>query len=177
MPYFCQKVSTVLPYFCQKYIYIYMSSLKNIVLLYFFIGFFSDFILNYLSRQTSSYIPKTIKVLEYYFDRKTIKNAPLRHIISGINAGLTIVGALLITMLLSKLIFGFIHPNNVSQLWRFILIAFCTGYAADVLIYKTQLFGDTLNPYYKLAGAGVWGALAFIFSILISFFLLRYART
>jgi len=153
-----------------------MSSLKNIISLYFFIGFFSDFILNYLSRQTSSYVPKTVKVLKSYFDRKTIKNAPLRHIVSGINAGLTIVGALLITMLLSKLIFGFIHPKNASQLWRFILIAFCMGYAADILIYKTQLFGDTLNPYYKVAGAGLWGALAFIFSILLSFYFVVLAR-
>jgi hypothetical protein len=149
-----------------------MKSIIKIVLLYFFIGFISDLVLNYLSRQ--SYAPKSVKVLKLYFDRKNIKSDSLRHFISAINAGLTIVVALFITMIISKLFLGFIHPTNISELWRFILLAFIIGYIIDIIIFKIQLFGDTLNPYYKSAGAGLWGAIAFIFSILTTYILVYY---
>lgn len=158
-----------------------MSLLVFILLLYFFIGFLADLVLNYLSRQT--YAPATVKALEIYFERKEIKSASWRAIISGVNAGLTIVGVLLIVMGLFKLISStstsasstsIWHPTTPKQLLYFILLAFPIGWAADVIIYKTQLFGPSLNPYYKIAGAGLWGALAFIFSILVSYFLLKW---
>lgn len=149
-----------------------MLSLTGIVLLNFFIGFISDIILNYLSRQ--KYVPKPIKALEIYFLRKTIKSEPLRTIISAINAGLTIVICLLIVMFISHFIFGFAFPVRFNQLYKYIPLAFVIGYAADVFIYKLHIFGDTLDPYYKVTGAGLWGALAFIFSILISYFLSLY---
>ena len=168
-----------------------MSSLfVLILLLYFFIGFFADLVLNYLSRQT--YAPATVKALEIYFERKEIKSASWRAIISGVNAGLTIVGVLLIVMGMYKLTSTSAsststsasstsarststwHPTTPKQLLYFLLLAFPVGWAADVIIYKTQLFGPSLNPYYKIAGAGLWGALAFIFSILVSYFLLKW---
>lgn len=153
-----------------------MSLLVLILLLYFFIGFFADLVLNYLSRQT--YAPAPVKALEIYFERKEIKSASWRAIISGVNAGLTIVGVLLIVMGLYKLTStsstSAWHPNTPKQLLYFLLLAFPIGWAADVIIYKTQLFGPSLNPYYKIAGAGLWGALAFIFSILVSYFLLKW---
>ena len=166
-----------------------MSLLVLILLLYFFIGFFADLVLNYLSRQT--YAPATVKALEIYFERKEIKSASWRAIISGVNAGLTIVGVLLIVMGLFKLTSASTsstststsasstgtsawHPTTPKQLLYFLLLAFPIGWAADVIIYKTQLFGPSLNPYYKIAGAGLWGALAFIFSILVSYFLLKW---
>jgi hypothetical protein len=145
-----------------------MISLKGILLLYFFIGFISDIALNYLSRQ--SYSPKPVKALKIYFQRKTIKSGLMRLLISAFNAGLTIVVALIITMIISKFLFGFSHPLNFKSLFKFILLAFIIGYGADVFIYKTQLFGETLNPYYNASGgAGLWGALAFIFSILLAY--------
>jgi len=157
-----------------------MSLLVLILLLYFIIGFFADLVLNYLSRQT--YAPATVKALEIYFERKEIKSASWRAIISGVNAGLTIVGVLLIVMGLFKLTLAMTsgtstsawHPTTPKQLLYFLLLAFPIGWAADVIIYKTQLFGPSLNPYYKIAGAGLWGALAFIFSILVSYFLLKW---
>lgn len=164
-----------------------MSLLVLILLLYFFIGFFADLVLNYLSRQT--YAPATVKALEIYFERKEIKSASWRAIISGVNAGLTIVGVLLIVMGFFKLTSASTsststsasstgtsawHPTTPKQLLYFLLLAFPIGWAADVIIYKTQLFGPSLNPYYKIAGAGLWGALAFIFSILVSYFLLKW---
>jgi hypothetical protein len=93
----------------------------------------------------------------------------LRDIVSGINAGLTIVVAILLTMGLSHFIYNFYHPQNITQLLRFFLIAFPLGYVMDIIIYKTELFGSTLNPFYEIAGAGFWGAMAFIFSIIVGY--------
>ena len=144
-----------------------MLSLPDIGLLNFFIGFVSDIILNYLSRQ--KYVPDTMKALEIYFLRKNIKSEPLRTFISAVNAGLTIVVCLLVVMFLSSFILGFAFPQRLNQLYKYSVLAFIVGYAADIFIYKMHIFGHTLDPYYKLAGAGLWGALAFIFSIWLSY--------
>jgi hypothetical protein len=145
-----------------------------ILLLYFFIGFISDLILNYLSQQ--SYAPASIKSLNIYFKRPGIKIPFVRDMVSAINAGLTIVVAILITMFLSHWIFNFYHPHSLKQLASFLLLAFPIGYIMDIVIYKTELFGPTLNPFYKIAGAGFWGAGAFIFSIMTSYFLSKYIK-
>ena len=142
-------------------------SLIGILLLHFFIGFISDIGLNYLSRQ--SYATGPIKALEIYFKRKSIKGEPQRTIISAVNAGLTIMVALIFTMLISIILFGFTYPMKIKQLFKFVILAFIIGYALDYIIYKTQLFGKSLNPYYKVTGAGLWGALAFVFSILLGY--------
>jgi hypothetical protein len=135
--------------------------------LYFFIGFFSDIVLNYLSRQ--AYAPVSITALKVYFDRPSIKNSVIRDIVSAINAGLTVLVGIVMTMLLSYVIFNFAHPQTLAQLYRFLLLAFFVGYGLDVFIYKTAFFGPTLDPFYKIAGAGFWGAAAFIFSILVAY--------
>ncbi len=140
-----------------------------ISLLYFFIGFFSDIVLNYLSRQT--YAPASIKALKVYFFRPGIENAFMRDTVSATYAGLTIVTALLVTMFFSQLIFKFSHPRSLKQLYQFIILAFPIGYLMDILIYKTELFGPTLNPFYKIAGAGFWGAIAYIFAIVVAYFI------
>lgn len=145
-----------------------------IIFLNFFIGFISDIGLNYLSRQ--SYSPAAIKVLKFYFERKDIKTEFMRVFISAVNAGLTIVAALLVTMLLAYLLFGFSFPLNLYQLFLYTVLAFLIGYATDFLIYKTEFFGASLNPYYKKVGAGLWGALAFIFSIWASYILYTYSK-
>ena len=139
----------------------------KLISIYFFIGFLSDMILNYFSRQ--HYAPASIKALHIYFQRPSIKNAHLRDLYSAINAGVTIITAIVITMLLSKFIFNFYHPHSLNQFGRFLLIAFLVGYVMDIIIYKLQVFGSTLNPFYKIAGAGFWGAAAFIFSIFCYF--------
>jgi len=149
-----------------------MISILYIIVIYFFIGFFSDIILNYLSHQTFS--PDSIRALNVYFMRKSIKTRFIRDIVSAIYAGLTIVVVLLLTMIISQKVFKFKHPKNLNQLLKFILIAFPIGYIADVIIYKIELFGPTLNPFYKIAGAGFWGAAAFIFSIIFGYIINRY---
>ena len=143
----------------------------NIISIYFFIGFISVIILIDLSRQ--AYAPDSIRALKVYFFRAGIKNSHMRDLVSAINAGLTIVAALLLTMGLCKLVFNFYHPHSLLDLLRFLLLAFPIGYAVDMIIYKTELFGPTLNPFYKIAGAGFSGAMAFLFSILVAYLILH----
>ena len=81
--------------------------------------------------------------------------------------------ALIITMLISIVLLGFSYPVTIKQLFKFTILAFIIGYIIDVIIYKIELFGKTLNPYYKAVGAGLWGALAFIFSIIIGYYLIK----
>ena len=87
---------------------------------------------------------------------------------------MTILVALVITMLFSYLLFGFVMPNNFTNLIYFCILAFLIGYILDILIYKLKIFGNRLNIYYKTLGAGFWGGLAFVFSIVISYFIQKY---
>ena len=51
-------------------------------------------------------------------------------------------------------------------------MAYFIGYALDVFIYKMNVFDD-LQSFYNEMGAGKGGALSFLFSLAISFFLLK----
>lgn len=126
----------------------------------------SDIILNVLSKNqlTKEYNLKIILALKPYFKNKSM-------IESAVYASITIIIALLINMFISKNIFGFYIPNNNVELIKFICIAFPIGYIIDIMIDYYKLFGDSLNLYYKTAGAGLWGALAFVFAIIISYLL------
>jgi hypothetical protein len=130
----------------------------------FAIGFFSDLVLNILSRSSSYSIP-AIRALKPYFNHY---NSP---ILPAVYAGLTVLSVLLITIFFSYFLFGFASPLNRKQLYPFLLLSFPIGYLADILIYKLQIFGSSLNPFYKIAGAGFWGAMSFIFAISVAFFL------
>jgi hypothetical protein len=136
----------------------------GLLFLYFLIGFVADIVLNYLSRQ--SFAPASVRALKVYFTRPGTKNV---NFVSAVNAGLTIVVALVFTMIFSKLIFQFSHPQALPQLFRFLVLAFPIGYVMDIFIYKTEWFGPTLNPFYKIAGAGFWGAIAYIFAIIVAY--------
>ena len=132
------------------------------IFLNFCVAFISDVILRFLSTQN---INPIITSLKPYFENKSIMYA-------GFLAGLTIVSALLISLSVSYLCFGFLIPSSYNEMIYFLLISFILGYIIDYLIYKWQLFGKSLNQYYQLAGAGFWGALAFLFSVIISYILL-----
>jgi hypothetical protein len=142
-----------------------MSITKNIILflfLNFAISFMSDIILNDLS--TNFNIVTSLK--SYFYKQSIIKCA--------FDAGATILFALAINMCFSYFLFGFIIPENFSNLLQFCMLAFLIGYMLDILIYKFKIFGDRLNDYYKTLGAGFWGGLAFVFSIVISYFIQKY---
>ena len=119
----------------------------------------SDIVLNDLSTNFNM-----IKSLQTYFHKQSI-------IKSAFDAGITVIFALVINMLCSYFLFGFIIPNNFKNLIYFCILAFLIGYTIDILIYKLKIFGNRLNEYYKKLGAGFWGAMAFEFSIIISYFI------
>jgi len=135
------------------------------ILINFFVSFLSDIILNDLANKKIMDTGfKIIYSLKPYFQDKSI-------IISGIYAGLTIIVSLAFVMLLSKIILGFYEPTNSYTLLQFLFLSFVIGYFIDILIEKLDIFGKSLHPYYKEAGSGFWGAVAFIFSIVISFYI------
>jgi hypothetical protein len=110
--------------------------------------------------------PPSIKALLPYF-----KYYDSIIITAGL-AGLTVVSVLLITMFISYFLLGFAVPVNSNyRLLNFLILAAPLGYIADQFIYKYQIFGKLLNPYYRIAGVGWWGMLAFVFSIIISYFI------
>jgi hypothetical protein len=54
----------------------------------------------------------------------------------------------------------------------FFVIAYVIGYALDVFIYKMNIF-DNLQPFYNEVGAGNGGAVSFLFSLVVSFVVLK----
>lgn len=131
----------------------------------FIVGFLSDIVLNDLSKYKSS--GEIIHSLEPYFKNKSI-------VLSGVYAGLTIVIA---TMVLLEVYKKVRNTKRLPQKWNsmemliFLCMAFVIGYLIDVMIERFGIFGDSLKPYYKVASAGLWGALAFLFSLVISYFI------
>ena len=136
----------------------------NFIVLNFLVAFFSDLVLNILSRYNKS--PAAIRALKSYF---TYYNSS---ILTAVYAGFTVVSVLLINILLSFLFLGFTEPCNKNQLLKFLLLAFPLGYIADIIIYKYHIFGKKLDSFYKIAGAGLGGAFSFLFSIFVSYLFL-----
>lgn len=134
------------------------------VIINFFVAFFSDLILNFLSSNYGSRFHKSaiIKSLQIYFKNRSILKA-------AVDAGLTVVLVLLTCMVFSFYLLGFAVPNNTFKLLQFIVITFILGYIADVKIEEWGVFGNDLDKYYKVAGAGFWGAFALVFSVVISY--------
>ena len=125
----------------------------------FIVAFVSDIGLNDLS--TNYNFVSSLK--PYYRNQSIIK--------LGIYAGLTIEFGLLVTMLIYYLICGTLLPNNYKSFMYFCGLAFLIGYVLDIAINKLKIFGNKLDLYYKELGAGFWGATAFVFCIVISYFI------
>jgi ABC-type bacteriocin/lantibiotic exporter with double-glycine peptidase domain len=133
--------------------------LYTFLFLNFIVGFLSDIILNDLS-SNYDFVPS----LKSYFKDNSI-------IISAFYAGITILVALLVTICTFKFFYNLFVPNNIISLFYFCIIAFIIGYTMDYFIYALKIFGNRLDEYYKKVGYGFWGATAFVFSILISYFI------
>ena len=136
-----------------------MVNIFAFIFINFVVGFISDIVLNDLSTHFN-FIPS---LKEYFYKQSILKCA--------FEAGLTIVVALIITMIVSKVLFRFFIPNNLYDLFKFIIVAFILGYILDIAIDKMKIFGNRLDAYYKALGAGLWGAVAFVFAIIISYFI------
>ena len=138
---------------------------ETFILLNFLVGTISDIILNDLSR--SSINNKIIKSLEPYFLTNSIIEA-------GVYAGITVVAVIIPVIYVTQKIFNYTVPTTSTQLLYTVIVSFILGFVADILIDKLQIFGSSLDNYYKIAGAGLWGGLAISFSALISYILQKY---
>ena len=138
-----------------------MNTVYTFIFINFIVSFISDIVLNDLSTLNNY---KSLASLAPYFKDKYIVEA-------GIYAGLTIVVALVCLILLSKLVFEFYVPKTGYQLGQYCCLAYILGYVIDVLIEKLSVFGTSLDKFYEMVGSGHSGAVAFVFSILISYFL------
>jgi len=139
-----------------------MKTIRFIIVL-FLVSFLSDIVLNDLAHMKSGQ-GEIIKSLRPYFANKTITK-------SGVYAGLTILSAFIPTSIIFNLVVGDKKwiPTTLKELVIMLAIAFPIGYLYDYLIYIWHIFGDALNDYYKIAGAGMWGAVSFEFAIIITY--------
>ena len=134
-----------------------MKYILLFLFLIFIVSFVSDIVLNVLSTHFN-----IIQSLQPYFYKQSILKC-------AFDAGITVLVAVLINMYFSYLFFGFILPDTFTQLIYFCILAFFIGYMMDIFIYKFNVFGNRLTKYYNEYGAGLWGAIAFVFAILISY--------
>lgn len=133
------------------------------IILNFVVSFISDLILNDLSfKKIIDTRLIIIQELNHYFKDKSV-------VITAFFAGLTIILSLFFTTFISKILFNFYIPTNINTLVIFNILSFILGYIIDIVIDKTKLFGKSLEPYYKVAGSGFWGAIAYLFSINLSY--------
>jgi len=119
----------------------------------------SDVILNDLSSRSQAFY----SLRPYFYKQSIVK--------CGVVAGITIVLALLPTMFTFYLATGTFVPHNSTTLLQFSLLAFMLGAILDILIYKMNIFGNRLDDFYKEYGAGFLGGAAFVFSVVISYFI------
>ena len=74
-----------------------------------------------------------------------------------------------LTVQANKWLFGFYVPSGRVNLVLTSILGFIIGWVLDVLVKKLKPFGSSLDPYYEVAGAGFWGAVALVFAIVMSF--------
>ena len=137
-----------------------MSSIYTFLFINFVVSFISDIVLNDLSKSTNLYFSS----LAPYFRNKSIIEA-------GVYAGITIVIALLFQMLISNMVMSFYVPKTGIELSKYCILAYILGYIVDIVIEKFSIFGSTLEAFYRIVGSGHSGAIAFVFSIIISYLL------
>ena len=144
------------------------------VIINFCVAYVSDNVFNDLSKYSKI---KAFKSLSPYFKKKSIVGA-------GIYAGLTVALATILLMIIYNTIFNTYLPNTTSFKYSsstfmvyfiFFIIAYFIGYAMDVFIYKMNIF-DHLQMFYNEVGAGNGGAISFLFSLILSFWLLNLVK-
>lgn len=141
------------------------------IIINFCVAYVSDNVLNDLAKYSKV---KAFKSLSPYFKKNSIVGA-------GIYAGLTVAIATAVLMTLYKIVFNTYLPNTSSHhlfssafmvYFIFFILAYFIGYAMDVFIYRMNVF-DGLQSFYKEVGAGNGGAFSFLFSLVISFAVLK----
>lgn len=131
------------------------------ILINFIVSCISDIIIQYFTYQPNANARlKSLRPYYQYYGKNT----------SIILAGITVCTVLLIHLLLFKIIFGIYLPTrSIKLIIYFLIFALILGYIADYIINTHHVFGRTLNEYYKIKNAHIWGMLAYFFSIFISY--------
>ena len=136
-------------------------NITHFLLLNGIIGFFSDIILNLLSTKIN-----VLSTLIPYFNHHSMFRAALY-------ASITVLIVVTIIVGIYKLMFNKYLPTTLKECIVFFIITFIIGYIADIVIYRINIF-PKLKLYYKEFGDGLWGALAILFSVVLSYFILYY---
>lgn len=139
--------------------------LETYLFINFVVSFISDIVLNDLSKVFPQ--KHMIGSLQPYFKNKSI-------LIAGIYAGLTILIATIILSFISSILYGFKVPNTIYDLIKYLLLAYIIGYFIDKLIEFSNIFGDSLQLFYDVTGSGHSGAIAFVFSLFLSYNIQKY---
>jgi H+/Cl- antiporter ClcA len=121
------------------------------------VGFFSDIVLNIIAKHD---IYKPITTLRPYFENKTMFQA-------AFYALLTVVIIVGIIMKIFQLFYNKYLPETKKEYVIYFILTFVVGYIGDIVIYKLNIF-PKLKEYYKVVGKGLWGALAILFSVVLS---------
>lgn len=121
------------------------------------VGFFSDIILNIIVKHD---IYKPISTLKPYFENKSTFQA-------AFYALLTVVIIVGIIMKIFQIFYNKYLPESRNEYIVYLVITFIVGYIGDIVIYKLNIF-PKLKTYYKVVGKGLWGALAILFSVIVS---------
>ena len=121
------------------------------------IGFFSDIILNIIAKHD---IYKPISTLKPYFENKSAFQA-------AFYALLTVVIVVGIIMKIFQTFYNKYLPETNREYIIYLVITFIVGYIGDIVIFKMNIF-PRLKTYYKIVGKGLWGALAILFSVIVS---------
>jgi len=119
------------------------------------IAFFSDIILNILSRHI-----KLFYTLKPYFENKSMFKA-------AFYALLTVIIIVGIIMKIFQIFYDKYLPETHKEIFIYLLLSFIVGYVGDILIYKLNIF-PRLKTYYRVVGKGLWGAIAIVFTVFMS---------
>lgn len=156
----------------MKFLYTIDLQIFIFCIIIFFVSFFSDIVLNILSsieNKNNILYSKIITSLKPYFREKSM-------IYAGGLAGLTVLFAFILLLFLSKIVLGYYIPDIKNHTFidftKFLSLALILGYIIDIGIEKFDIFGSGLHDYYKIAGSGLWGALSFVFAIIITYFII-----
>ena len=138
--------------------------LFTFLLFNFIVSMVADIVLNDISRPplSSQFPSKSIQSLFPYFENKSI-------LVAGIYAGLTVLIATCVLVLITKKLYGWYVPTNWNQFMIMSFIAFLLGYAIDILIEKANLFGSSLNFSFYF-GFFAWSFFFRSFPLVVFFF-------
>ena len=141
--------------------------IASFLFIIFVVSAVADIVLNDLTKTQLGRTSEIITSLEDYFRGKTILE-------SALYAGITIVVASVLLLAITSRFAGFAVPSSWKQLGIAMLFAYGIGFVLDIVIERSRVFGSSLDRYYRVAGAGHWGAIAFLVALLCAFLIQQY---